>query len=66
MFKRDGSERINNWRRYKNRWKMYFRALSNKEFLDKNQIDVEWNEGLLDKINEIDVLSVIDKLKCKK
>lgn len=45
---------------------VYFRALLNEKFPGENQDKVEWNEGLVDKFNGIKILSVINKIKCRK
>lgn len=37
------------------RWKEYFEVLLNEEFLGEKQDKVEWNEGLVNKINENEV-----------
>lgn len=50
---------------------MYFKALLNTEFLRENQNEVEWNDGTVDKIVEVEVLSTkrinnwVIKIKCK-
>lgn len=36
---------------------MYFKAFLNKEFPRENQNEVEWNDGTVDKIDEVEVLS---------
>lgn len=45
---------------------MYFKALLNKQFLKENQDEIEVNDELVDKINEVKVLYVIHKIKYRK
>lgn len=50
-------------RKYKKRrWKECFKAFLNEEFLVRNQDEIQWNEGLMDKLNKVKVLSMISKM----
>lgn len=34
--------------------------------MKENQDEIEWNEELVDKINEVKILNVINRMNCRK